>query len=43
MASKFNTIEEARSSDKARQALAIVEFIDGTFGLRKAIEIPGPL
>ena len=37
---KFNSIEAARKSEKARKALAIVEFADGTFGLSASISIP---
>ena len=37
---KFNSIEAARGSEKARKSVAIVEFTDGTFGLSTRISIP---
>ena len=40
---KFKNIEAARSDEKAKQAMAVVEFADGTYGLSKAMAIPKPL
>ena len=40
---KFNSIKEARQSPLARQAMAIVEFADGRFGLSKLMAIPTTL
>ena len=37
---KFKNIEAARSDEKAKLAMAVVEFADGTFGLSKAMTIP---
>ena len=40
---KFKNIEAARTDEKAKQAMAVVEFSDGTFGLSKAMKIPKAL